>query len=720
MKSSKSSFIKVCILVFFCSLISTNLFSIDAITAEYFKSKYKHPAVNSSERYRALFNQVAEELDFDFRYKMDSEEGIPNILEPEHGEVEFLGLLRGCGHDPEALKGSILVVMALIEKRRLAVVKGAYEQFAIKLSPTFEDDEKLNYLTPVEKKWLSQNARELMDISLDIYAKQVREDADLLKEWMDTFGDRYSKKHYYRIRKIGAPGIENSAFIPKGLEENAKLGEGDDAPKNPMYYGNYSSLFPWFPDEAKQESRMWPFDMEDSEIDKIKDPVLSIGSENALLPYTIVERAYFSGGLNAVFAGDRKYVATNISSHNDFSPLLGKFARVLDRGAVILPVDSKFEKYTINMADYLQQGRYAELLKADLNQIEGNIYFSFFPHESYWRDCIKFPFALLIGIRDKKFQEAMVKYGDSIVYLENLQSQILQEKGFDYEPRKVKADDIKKSVEAAWMYVTGGFFRAFPEGEPFGNDYPYVKYPGVEGHRVVVWLDAALAKYRTVIVPLAKEILTDDDYEKYIDFDSLLYETLGHEIIHGTGPRKETIVASNGKTFGENYGIYWGTWAETIAYMGSIIMFKKLVDEGKFPEADYRKVVVSALMNTVRFYMPKEFAKKEEKLSAHFHAVGNMMFFGWLMKKENGAVELVNGKLKIKWDKIYPASEEFFKKLVLLQGSNDVNIDFLKFAREDCLNHISPEFETRVQNIKASMKTEILVSRGLVGELDDL
>lgn len=624
-----------------------------------FKEVFNHPAVKVSDHYINLFNEVSEELGYKIKYEEAKDK---------------LG-------DPIVNK-----VMETIEARRLRIAKNSYEQFNIQKSTATD---KLEILTEGEKKWVKNVSEKLTDLSQEVYARQARHDAEELLDWMNKFGDSYFKAHFLRIRDVEFPAIKNNKNIPEGLSDN---------PDDKLYYKKFSNPFPWFPEKTKYASGVWPIDLTEEEIDSIKKKYETL--DEILRPYTIVERQ------------GKEYKVTNISKHKRFADLFKKFASVLKENSEIEGLNQSFREYTKSMADCLVNGDYTKLLASDINQYEGNLYLTFFPHEGYWADNIKFPFYLLIGIRDKDFKERMSKYSEGINKLEAYTAKILQEAGYDYKAREIDISNVHKSCEVAWMHTSGGYGRAFPIIEPIGTDYPKVSYPGVDIHREVIWLEATYAKFNHLKMPIAKELLSDEDFE-CMDFSNLVTFALGHETTHGTGPRPESVLVKNGKAFGEVFKKMWGSLVEPWADIGAMILFKSLLDDGKITKQEYKKLQVDYVVDSVRKFAPKESAKSDFYIENAPHSVGMVMYLGWLTK--NNVVKLEDKKFKINWDNVEKANDSFFRSIVKLSGSQDAT-SLVSFISE-CVDYLPDSVAERIGEVRGKLGAEVLVDRGFIGKI---
>ena len=542
--------------------------------------------ISSSEHYRELFNREAKRLGYPVEWVKD--EGAPNIPEPERGELEV--------RDSFTLTEDALCrIVSSVEAKRLRVVDEARAQMQITRSLTLSD-EVLSLANPAELNWLQYVSDGLQEISLDIFGRQANPDYTLLEQWMADHGDPDSRHHFSRMRVPSLPPLE-SATIQRLA---AEFGITDVTTDNP---GDYGNVFPWF--QAKPHfNGMMPEDM--SEEDKVFLSKNYDRDHPIRLPWTVVENITIADekflrdhgywdqpDKSATIEMDRNYKeavswlvkgnagkwyrVTNMAFHPDYRDYFLAFAGLLKEAANLQSVveddgkthslDVSFRRYTLVMAQALESGDFQKLLAEDLNQTDGNLFLTFFPHEGYWPDGMKFPWMLEMGIRESRARNMPPQEAEIFKDLENRAAKTAGRHHLKYDARTIDTGDVGKSSVLLWPYRTGGFMRSYFR-EPMGHDYPKREYPGIDLHRTVILLDSIIARTEA-FNDIFDNLAADGDSYTFHDEDFTDF-VLWHEGTHGTGARPDTPTNS-GRTMADVYGDFWGDIAEPLSDAGSIL-----------------------------------------------------------------------------------------------------------------------------------------------------
>lgn len=643
----------------------------------------------------------------------DTEGGMPNIPEPSRGEIRI---------DPsrssfQVTDAVICQVRQVIEGRRRRVVEAAQEQLRIVPSATIGDG-RMNMANPAEREWLRRTADGLQEESLDIHGRQSNFHYSRLERWMaEGVNDHYSIYHFQRMRGVQPPNLEGSLRVE---------------------YQNlipYANLFPWLPG-APAFNAMLPRSFSESE----KAYVLNNYSKDdpIRLPWTVVERASeaevqrirvhreYDGNAAALTLVWRRahgqavvwmvkgeggwwYKVTNMAFHPDFRPHFLRMARGLRHNAFLRvegqTLHPQFRRFTVTMAECLERGDMLRLLRADLDQTEGNLFLTFFPHEGYWPDGIKFPWMLEMGIRQRRVgmppEEARV-----FQELEDLAGQVASQSGLPYQTRQIDVSEIEKSAVLFWGYRNGGFMRAYYR-EPAGHDYPKREYPGINLHRNVVILDTILSAVsptnqilREILGPRAVEI----DHADLIDFVEW------HEGTHGTGSRPDTPTQSS-RRMSEVYGNFWGALVEPLADAGSVVALGRRHARGVISDEQLRSRIQGILGQQFRRYLSKAAASDLETMGNPdaAHLIGSVMMIGWLLRERVIQIQPDRRTVLFNEREFVPSVTRFHAELTRFSLRDDLP-GFQVFV-QGLTAEIPNDFDQRCAALKSAAGRPFVVNR---------
>lgn len=644
----------------------------------------------ASPHYRELFNWEARKLGVPITWIEDKAGGKTNTPEIASGEV-----VKDADSKFTLTQDDVCKVLASIEGKRRQVVKAARDQMQIVTSRTL-DRNILNLATPAEVGWIKFVSDPLQKISLTLFGRQANYNYDALVVWMTANGDPDSVHHFSRMQTPAVPPL--AAVTDAALRSRLDLSE--KAEKSPTDFAN---VFPWFQGSPSFNAMLSPdIDRQDLEyFSKTYDKNSPI-----LLPWTVIERMETrpeSASPSAVKGRDDKwYRVTNIAHHPRYRPLFLDAAKVLRDGAKKFPgIDPEFRDYTLTMAECFETGDFIRLLKADLNQSKGNLFLTFFPHEGYWGDGIKFPWMLEVGIRQPSSQSP--EEAGLIQELEDKVAAFAQQKGLPYTRRAIDSSDAKKSAVLFWAYRTGGFMRAFFR-EPIGHDYPKRDYPGINQHRNVVVLDSAGAKvpflrlqqkelFRTPGTPIAAE--------QVVDFANW------HEGSHGTGMRPLDKVAS-GRTMSDVFGPCWGALAEPLADAGSIWLNIRRFEKGVIS-----RTALDHFLNGAAMYQLDRMKPSKAIMGPYLchpeagHLVGAAMMTGWYFKE--GVLTTKGNQVELAHDKMIAATNTFWEKLTDFSLTD--NVEGYKSFIRDTVTAIPADVEKHALASQAKNSKATLVNR---------
>ena len=181
-----------------------------------------------------------------------------------------------------------------------------------------------------------------------------------------------------------------------------------------------------------------------------------------------------------------------------------------------------------------------------------------------------------------------------------------------------------------------------------------------KGSKKVMLKNLHEAKYDQLLKPIA-DIVLDSEQLKYVSFDGFFTHTLMHEMSHGIGPGfikidgRETEVK---KELKETYSKIEECKADILGMFNNMYM----IDKGVLPKEFENEMWVTFLAGTFRSV---RFGINEA------HGGGNAIIYNYLL--ESGAYEFDKNseKVKVNFEKIYPALKELANKVLMIQATGD-------------------------------------------------
>ena len=219
----------------------------------------------------------------------------------------------------------------------------------------------------------------------------------------------------------------------------------------------------------------------------------------------------------------------------------------------------------------------------------------------------------------------------------------------------------------------------------------------VKGSKKVMLKNLHEAKFEKLLKPIAKIVL-DPEQLKYVTFDGFFNHTLMHEMSHGIGPGFITVNSRKTevkKELMETYSTIEECKADILGMYNNIFMIKK----GVYPRSFANETWVTFLAGTFRSV---RFGINEA------HGGGNAIIYNFLLEKGGYEYDEKTQKVKVNFDKIYPALKELANKILMIQAKGDyqgakdliakyaVNSPSMETLREKLVHlpvDIKPEFE---------------------------
>ncbi|MFN3695007.1 MAG: dipeptidyl-peptidase 3 family protein, partial [Ignavibacterium sp.] len=181
-----------------------------------------------------------------------------------------------------------------------------------------------------------------------------------------------------------------------------------------------------------------------------------------------------------------------------------------------------------------------------------------------------------------------------------------------------------------------------------------------KGSKKVMLKNVHEAKFEKLLKPIA-ELVLEPELLQYVTFDAFFNHTLMHEMSHGVGPGFITI---NGKQtevkkeLKETYSTIEECKADILGMYNNIFMIEK----GVYPKGMEKQVWVTFLAGAFR---SMRFGIGEA------HGGGNAIIYNYLLEKGAYAYDDKTQKVKVDFEKIYPALRELCNLVLTIQAEGN-------------------------------------------------
>jgi hypothetical protein len=166
------------------------------------------------------------------------------------------------------------------------------------------------------------------------------------------------------------------------------------------------------------------------------------------------------------------------------------------------------------------------------------------------------------------------------------------------------------------------------------------------------------AKFDTIMVPIAKQLIADDQLGN-VTFDAFFQNTMFHEVAHGLGI-KNTL---DGKgTVSEALKDYSGSFEEGKADVLGLYMVDALANKGELDKSklmDNYVTFLAGILRSVRFG------------ATDAHAKANMLRFNFFADHGAFARDPQSGRYRVDFDRMHEAMNALSRKLLTIQGDGD-------------------------------------------------
>lgn len=181
-----------------------------------------------------------------------------------------------------------------------------------------------------------------------------------------------------------------------------------------------------------------------------------------------------------------------------------------------------------------------------------------------------------------------------------------------------------------------------------------------KGSKKVMLKNIHEAKYEKLLRPIAEMVLDESDLQ-YVTFDAFFNHTLMHEMSHGVGPG---FIKVNGrdtevkKELKETYSTLEECKADILGMYNNMFMIEK----GVYPKEVEKDVWVTFLAGAFR-------SMRFGISSAH--GGGNAIIYNYFLEKGAYEYDAKTQKVKVNFEKVFPALEELATKVLMIQAKGD-------------------------------------------------
>ena len=206
------------------------------------------------------------------------------------------------------------------------------------------------------------------------------------------------------------------------------------------------------------------------------------------------------------------------------------------------------------------------------------------------------------------------------------------------------------------------------------------------------------AKFDTILVPIAKQLIAQDQLEN-VTFDAFFEDTMFHEVAHGLGI-KNTL---DGKgTVSNALKDYASNFEEGKADVLGLYLIDALSNRGELDKTklqDSYVTFLAGMLRSVRFG------------AADAHGKANMIRFNFFAERGAFVRDPQSGRYRVDFDKMHDAMSALSAKLLTVQGDGD----YAEARRmTDTMGVVKPELAGDLAKLKdAKIPVDIRFEQGL-------
>ncbi|MEI7812921.1 MAG: peptidase [Ignavibacteria bacterium] len=328
-------------------------------------------------------------------------------------------------------------------------------------------------------------------------------------------------------------------------------------------------------------------------------------------------------------------------------------ATKLLRDAAIYADNASLKKYLTLRAKAFETNDYFESDMAWMDLKDHNIEFIIGPYEVYEDDLFNYKasFESFLTIKDPAESAKLDKFGG---YLTEIEKNL---------PLDDKYKNTQRGSESPIMVVqeiySGGDTKAGVQTLAFNlpNDE---RVREAKGSKKVMLKNLHEAKFEKLLMPIASIVL-DESQLPCVTFNGFFNHTLMHEISHGVGPG---IMELNGvktevkKELRETYSKIEECKADILGMYNNIFMIDKDVYPKTFDKETW-VTFLAGIFRSVRFGINEA------------HGGGNAIIYNFLLEKGGYEYNEKTQKVRVNFEKIYPALKELANKVLTIQATGD-------------------------------------------------
>lgn len=375
--------------------------------------------------------------------------------------------------------------------------------------------------------------------------------------------------------------------------------------------------------------------------------------------------------------------------HVAFADELGRAAALL-REAAKVASDEGFRQYLALRADALTSDDYQPSDMAWMDMKTSPIDVVIGPIESY-QDALfgtKASYEAFVLVKDVEWSERLARFARHLPALQ---------RGLPV-PERYKAEmpgtDADLNAYDAIYYGGDANSGAKTIAINLPNDE---QVQLAKGSRRLQLKNAMRAKFDTILVPIADQLVADDQRAN-ISFDAFFENVMFHEVAHGLGI-KNTLDGRG--TVREALTDLASGYEEGKADILGLYMIGKLGDMGELDKAkrmDNYVTFLAGIFRSVRFG------------ASSAHGKANMVAFNWLQREGAFSRDPATGKYRVDYDRMQAAVDSLSAKILTLQGDGDYAG---AKALLDEMGGISPELQADLDRIgQAGIPVDIVFRQG--------
>ncbi len=423
--------------------------------------------------------------------------------------------------------------------------------------------------------------------------------------------------------------VDKDEFLKGITDENQRL----YAEINYGPWDNFDDMKPFVEgfDAMPAGANFYPVDMTKEEFDSWNDA-------NKESQYTLVRRDE-NGNLQAVWY------------HEAYNEEIERAATLIEKAAD-LAGGPEFAHYLRLRATALRTDDYFESDMAWMDVRNNNIDFVVGPIENYLDGLfgIKAAHEAFILVKDRDWSEKLMHY---TTLLPQLQTELPCEDIYKQEVPGADADLAAYDV----VFYGGDCNMA---GKTIAINLPNDENVQLKkGTRKLQLKNAMKAKYDKILLPIAKELMTEESYAN-INFEAFFSNVMFHEVAHGLGI-KNTIdgLGTVRAALKEQYSAIEEAKADVLG----LFLVTRLNEMGEYTNStliENYTTFMASIFRSIRFGVNEA------------HGRANMLTFTYF-QRENAFSRDENGKYSINFDAMKEAVKKLSGDILAVQGQGDYN-----------------------------------------------